>query len=151
MPLKIIVSPDAKLQKHPAKVQAALITTISQASDVLYKAVLDEAPVLSGALKSAMSLGTVSPYGPHRVRVSVVVDLDKAPYYHAVIKGVEPQTVGQEGKIYSDASRGGDMVFTGQWQMPERLANNFPRRALRKSLRQITGLTKKHFIIGVTQ
>ena len=148
------VKRSAKLKDVPQRSQAALIQAVNAAAPELLEAVLSETPVgRTGALKDAISLGPVTPFGASRVQVAVEVDLQKAPYYYAVIRGVEGgKLVGKVGKFYSDhASGDGSVAFTGQWRTKERLANNFPRRAARKALRTITGLTKKHFIIRVAQ
>lgn len=147
------VSRDARLKAFPQRTQTALIELINAAGDVVFEDLMSEVPEgKTGNLKRAISLGAVTTFGKSRVQLRIDVDLDLAPYYYAVLRGVEGgQIVGKEGKTYSDLSRGGSLVFTGPWVTAERAANNFPRRAVRKSLRKITGLTKGHFVIRVAQ
>ncbi len=139
-----------ELWKHPEpKIQQSLLMTIRDAAPQILNAIIDEAPEATGNLKRNLALGSIIPYGPSRVQVSVKVNLQAVPYWKAIIRGHSAMEVGQEGKIYANKGRG--IFFKGMFMLPARSANNFPKRAVSRILPQLTGFVSRSFIVRVAQ
>jgi hypothetical protein len=149
MPAKVIVE-TPQLWKHPEpQFQRALISLAQDVAPDLLSEIKAEAPEDTGNLRENLSLGPIIPFGPTRIQVSVIVNLINVPYYYAVIRGHEEKAVGQEGKTYASKQR--DIFFRGQFILPAREANNFPRRAVRRYLPELTGFVARTFITRVVQ
>lgn len=147
MPVQVEIP---ELWKHPeAKFQQALLSVVQEAAPDILAEIKAEAPIDTGTLRENISIGSIIPYGPYRIQLSIVVNTVNVPYYHAVIYGHEEKMVGQEGKTYASKQR--DIFFKGQWRMPARAANNFPKRAIRSYLPQLTGFVAQTFITRIAQ
>lgn len=130
-----------------ARTQTGLLAALQAAGPRVEAAIKDEAPKRTGELEKAISLGRIIRFGPHRFQISVVVDLEKAPYYPIVIRGHGEIEAGEEGKIYSTGAE----VWKGKFTLPKRPPNNFPKRAIRRVGPEITGLVARNFISRVKQ
>lgn len=128
--------------------QPALLAQLQENAQIIEAAIKEEAPVDEGTLRDNIRIGSIRTFGPHRFQIAVEIDLDKVPYYYAIIRGVQEQVVGQPGKKYSPHI---GRVWVGPWTMPARSPNNFPKRAIRRVGPQIIGLTARNFITRVQQ
>jgi hypothetical protein len=144
MAFKVVVNKLGFRELEP-KVQAGMLATLQEASKEIEDAVKREAPVQSGELLKSIKLGQIINFGPHRFQVNVESD---SSYWEAVVYGFPAQTVGAENKKYG----AGEKVWTGQYILPSRPANNFPRRAIRKfGPQKIRRLVAQNFIVRVKQ
>jgi hypothetical protein len=147
MPVEVITEVTG-FEQLTAQSQAAILETLRENIEIIEAAVKEEAPEDTGNLKEHLSIGQIIAFGAHRFQVNIEVNLEKVPYYYAVIRGFPEQEVGQPGKKYSPAP---GLVWVGPWTLPAREPNNFAKRAVRKIGPEIVGLTARNFITRVAQ
>jgi len=134
-----------------AKAQQGLLVGLRAASKKFEQAIKDEAPVAAGDLRSAISVGPIIPYGPHRFQVRVIADLNKAPHYYYVIRGAKETEITPKDKKALKFLFGGSVFYRGKVVIPRRPPNNFPKRAVRRVGPEVTGLIARNFITRVAQ
>lgn len=134
-----------------AKAQQGLLAGLRAASQKFDQAIKDEAPTKSGDLKSAISVGQIRTFGPHRFQVRVVCDLNKAPHYYYVIYGAKETEITPKSKKALKFLYGGSVVFAGKVVIPRRPPNNFPKRAIRRVGPEVTGLVARNFITRIAR
>jgi len=135
-------------EKIEPNVHAAMLATLQESSSLIEAAVKEEAPVKTGNLRDSIYVDRIIPYGPHRFMVAVKVDLERVPYYYAVIRGHPEMVVGQPGKKYSPEK---GVLWVGPFKLPARPPNNFPRRAVRRVGPEIINISKRNFVTRVAQ